>query len=235
VNENKRESRGHDGRLATGARILLHKAKKLYWNEDLLKTINEDVVHRWVTKEKVLLPEHAAPIYTAIQEARKHFASEDGPQKQAQKAAFGILGNLFKVPPQTPPEQAFELQRLHSNAEQLLMAQLDQNKSDPVGAAMQIAADHEVRVLHVQKASMDSLDQQLTTQELGMVGHYGIGAKDALFTDTHEIKPDQRKILETLHPMLKGIFKQHDATVARWNQMLGMSQQRNKVESGGKR
>ena len=215
--------------------IGMFNANKLYWNEDLLKTFNEDVVKRWVTKDRSLLPQDAPEIYNKIQEARKHFASEDGAAKQGQKAAFRIGEELFKLPPQVDPKNGFELQRLKADWEQQLMSQLDQDKTKPVEKAMALAANYQTRVLQVQGAVVDSLDQELTTNELGMTRAWGLEGKNTLFTDKHELVPDQRKMMEEQHPMLKGIFLQHDAKVARWIELRNFAQQNNKVATGAKR
>lgn len=215
--------------------IGMFNANKLFWNEDMLKSFDEDVVKRWVTKDRTLLPQDAPEIYNKIQEARKHFASEDGASKQGQKAAFDIGKNLFKLPPQIDPTNGFELQRLNADWDQQLIAQLEQDKTHPVEKAMALAANYETRVLSVQKASADSLDQELTTNELATTRAWGLGAKNKLFTDKHEIVPEQRKSMEEQYPMLKGIFLQHDAKVARWNELVTFASQQNKVTTGAKR
>lgn len=208
----------------------LHLAAKLYWDESLAKDVNLEMVDDAVFRRHDLLPEHAAEVRGKIQEALKHHASEDGPTKAKRREALRTIDHVFKVPMQLDPSSAFELQRMQTVAEQQLMAM----PGDPVTNAQQLAATYTERVLAVQRVRVESLDRELTTEELSITTTGGVGQRQRLFNDDHTVNQAEADALTKRYPLLKGLFAQHDAKVRRYQQLIQQGQREAKETPRGR-
>jgi hypothetical protein len=202
---------------------LLELAKRAKYEPELLKHhINNDIVKRHVFNKMDLLPDDAAPIYTAISEAMAHHESGDSVLRKAQTDALQSL-NVF-VPASSMPKDAFTLNNIQDSMKRQLRVEMDANPnmkpSDIHITADTIRAQGEVRILSAQKLSAKQIDEELFAMER----HWGAISPD--IATNHKLKPDARNKMEKQYPLLRGLFKIHDARRERWENLVKIAEDR---------
>ena len=212
---------------------LLEKARRAKYDPALLRSIvNNNVVRNHVFNKKDLLPDDAAPIYAAISEAIGYQEQGESPLRKAQTDAMRSL-NVY-VPRTAIPADAFALNNIQDSMQRQLRVEMEAKpNATPVEIhqlADTIRAQGEQRVLGHQKLNAQRVDEEL----MGMERHWQ--AFDPEITGTnHDIKPDKRKKMEQQFPMLKGLFKLHDARRERWEQLTKIGQDQADRSAKGKK
>jgi hypothetical protein len=201
---------------------LLARARLAKFMPELLdptnpNAITNEVVRQHVTATGDLLPAHAGDVLSAINEAIAYQSQEDSSKRQAERDGFKLLERTFVIPQKLDPDQAFTLKRLEQDAYAQLAAEYTANpKSDRNELALNLSAKYTARVLAVQEANAEQLDEELLSMEKSF--------PKGMANEKHQLSEGPRKKLEEQSPILRGLFKLYDAKVDRWNQLVEQGQ-----------
>jgi hypothetical protein len=197
---------------------LLYTALRAKYEPDLIDrgVINFDVVLDHVIKKGDLHPDDAAPVYEAISAAMAYHNSGDSTLRKAQTDAIKSLE--VHVPQLASVADSTTLKNIQDSMQRQLRAEMDRKPAmTPVEVSVMadtIRAQGEKRVLSAQHLSAQQIDEEL----FGMETHWN-EIDPSLVGNKHELKPASRTELEKKYPLLKGLFKIHDARRLRWVDM----------------